>query len=170
MVLLGWLKKHDTSTNQARSVVTICMSILVCSVGTNATYGAIPFRYDFNWRPFQITDHALVGHSLLSRIPDDPDIPVSATLELVPYLSHRKAIYMFPYPFVKNERYAKNSSPLQPAFVMIDSSDVAVQRMQENQREEFLKSTRMVVQHPEYKVLESQDGFVLLQRALQSPE
>ena len=143
---------------------TICAFILICSIGTNATYGAIPFGYRFNWQSYRVSDHARVGHNLLSLIPDDPNIAVCATLELMPYLSHRISIYPFPYPFIKSPLYSNKHKPLQPTYVMIDTSDVAVNRMHLDHREGFLRTARMVIQHPEYQVFDSQDGFVLLRR------
>ena len=53
---------------------------------------------------------------------------------------------------------------------MIDTSDVAVNRMHLEHSEVFLRTARMVIQHPEYQVFESQDGFVLLRRNPEAPE
>ena len=125
--------------------------------------------WNFDWKLYQITDHARVGHQLLSLIPDDPDVPVAASGALIPYLSHRKTVYSFPYPFKKNIFYSKKHVPIQPTYVMIDTSSHAVNRMHYKQQEGFLIAARTFVQHPEYEVFESQDGFVLLRSLSEKP-
>ncbi|HCQ03296.1 MAG TPA: hypothetical protein DIT99_22575, partial [Candidatus Latescibacteria bacterium] len=80
-------------------ITSVAMVLLLCGIGSNAVFGAVPFSTKFDWRSFRVTDHVRVGHEMLQLIPDG--VPVSATNEVIAYLSHRTEVYQFPNPFIR---------------------------------------------------------------------
>jgi uncharacterized membrane protein len=76
-------------------VAMLALTLLVLGFGIYEQHdrGYTPLAYAFTWP--QATAHSQIANSLLSLIP--PDASVSAQSDLVPHVSHRRFVYMYPY-------------------------------------------------------------------------
>lgn len=155
--LRRWLCRIAPGTSVLRATTAITAGLVLCMVGTNMSFGAIPFRPNFNWKPYQITEHARVGHTLLRLIP--PGTPVTATAELAAHLSHREEIYSFPNPFIRVNWFSEVRKPVAPEYVIVDTSAVALARMTTSQG--FMEAVKMIGVNPDYETLAAQDGYVI---------
>lgn len=125
-------RESDLTGERAISVL-LALHILVFSLAANITLSQAPI-YDWgarivrqsrylrdsgDWRRFQ---------RLAACLPADPDIPVAASHNLVPALTHRSETYMFPNPWqtvywgVGGERPA---SPGHVQWLVLDSRIIA---------------------------------------------
>jgi hypothetical protein len=95
-----------------------------------------------------------------------PDASVSAQTKLVPHLSHRSTIYMFPYgtPF----------DPTQPASESTDKADYILLDLEGDvypyfTSQEYINVVKTVLLSGDYGVLAAQNGYLLLKRGLPAP-
>ncbi|MBI2303231.1 MAG: DUF2079 domain-containing protein [Chloroflexi bacterium] len=58
-------------------------------------HGPLPFSRSFDQTQYVVTPHAQVGQRLLLRVP--PEARVAAQSDLVPHLSQRETVFMFPW-------------------------------------------------------------------------
>jgi uncharacterized membrane protein len=123
---------------------------LVSAINTDYSfYGQMPFSQNFRWP--KVTDHIRLAQHFIDMVP--PMASVSAQSKLVPHLSEREHIYLFPY--------ADDLAD----YVFLDvTSDTypynASQYMHEVQR---------VLLSGKYGVAFAQDGYLLLKRGLSEP-
>lgn len=123
---------------------------LVSAVNTDYSfYGQMPFSQNFRWP--KVTDHMRLAQQFIKMIP--PTASVSAQSKLVPHLSEREYIYLFPY-----------ADDLADYIFLDVTSDPypynAAQYMREVQR---------VLLNGQYGVVSAQDGYLLLKRGLSGP-
>lgn len=123
---------------------------LVSAVNTDYSfYGQMPFSQNFRWP--KVTDHMRLAQRFIRMIP--PTASVSAQSKLVPHLSEREYIYLFPY-----------ADDLADYIFLDVTSDPypynAAQYMREVQR---------VLLNGQYGVVSAQDGYLLLKRGLSGP-
>lgn len=99
--------------------VTIVGLLLFCPVYSNLTYSKIPLnRLDKIRSRFEhsrTNPSVLSVHEIIDRIPRDA--AVSADYTVVPHLSHRKNIYMYPNPFVPNYWGIREENPHDPEII-----------------------------------------------------
>lgn len=123
---------------------------LVSTLNTDYSfYGQMPFSLNFRWP--QVTDHMKLAQKFIRIIP--PTASVSAQSKLVPHLSEREHVYLFPY-----------ADDLADYIFLDVTSDPypynAAQYMREVQR---------VLLSGQYGILSAQDGYLLLKRGLSGP-
>jgi hypothetical protein len=84
---------------------------------TAVVLGTSPWSQHYEsgiWRLEENPKQAILEHAVSLPGPEDS---VSATYNLVPYLTHREHIYMFPNPFRTSYWGVKDESPHDPATV-----------------------------------------------------
>jgi Predicted membrane protein (DUF2079) len=125
-------------------------------------FGKMPFAENFQWPT--ISAHTQLAQRFIGMIPSDAS--VSAQTKLVPHLSHRANIYMFPYgtPF----------DPTQPATVSTDKADYIFLDLEGDfypydTSLEYIHDVKTVLLSGDYGVLAAQDGYLLLKRGLPQP-
>jgi uncharacterized membrane protein len=80
---------------RAARVVMVALTLLTLLVALRAQreHGYTPLTTGFSWP--QASAHTRLADTIIERIP--PDASVSAQSDLVPHLSQRRSIYLFPY-------------------------------------------------------------------------
>ena len=134
---------------EARRWITyaISLSLLVMAITWHLFNGHSPLA--LNPPRWEITDHDRLAQRFLTQIP--PDAPISAQSKLYPHLSNRMIAYQF--PDINNAEYVlldvtTNTWPIHP-------NDLKV-KVQE------------LLDSGQFGVLDSTDGYLLLQRGLAS--
>ena len=113
-------------------------------------YGKMPYTQSFSWP--QVTAHDQLAQKFIDMIPADAS--VSAQSALVPHVSHRRYIYMFPYGDEQADYvFLDVSSDIYPYFAAA-SYEYEVKR---------------VLVSGKYGVVAAQDGYLLLKRGLTPP-
>jgi uncharacterized membrane protein len=113
-------------------------------------FGKLPFSVDFVWPT--TSSHTQLAEQFVKQIP--PTASVSAQSSLVPHVSHREAIYLFPYVSDEAEYiFLDTTSDIYP-YMTIDAYKRAVQA---------------VLCHGQYGIVQQQDGLILLKRGLTPP-
>lgn len=130
-------------------LVALIGFVLFNVVRQDFTYGALPFSQGFQWP--QTTAHARLAQQFVDMIP--PTASVSAQSSLVPHVSHRSQIYLFPdgdntadYVFldVIGDTYPLNYAP-------------------------YIHDVKSLLLDGNYGVVAAQDGYMLFKRGLASP-
>jgi len=108
-------------------------------------HGQMPFSIGFDW-PTSST-HVDLVQNLINMIP--PTASVSAQSKLVPHLSHRESVYLFPY--------ADNVAD----YVFLDvTSDIYPYMGSPN----YVNEAKKVLLSGNYGIVAAQDGYLLLKR------
>ncbi|MBA2681726.1 MAG: DUF2079 domain-containing protein, partial [Ktedonobacteraceae bacterium] len=157
-----------TSFGTARSSLTIPASrwysslhvvLLVVVLSTalwnmcraDSARGMMPFSSGFSWP--QVSAHTELAASFLQLIP--PTASVSAQSELVPHLSQRKEIFLFPYQDTQVDYiFLDVTSEIYPFLSSID----------------YIREAKRVLLNGEYGILAARNGYLLLKKGLPSPK
>ena len=108
-------------------------------------HGHLPFSQNFRW-PTPST-HTALAQQFIDKIP--PDTSVSAQSQLVPHLSHRSDIYLFPYVVNQAEYiFLDVTSDVYPYYSFHD----------------YLQGVKDTLSSGQYKIIVAQDGYLLLMR------
>jgi uncharacterized membrane protein len=113
-------------------------------------HGQMPFSKEFYWPV--VSFHNVLAERIIRKIPATAS--VSAQSHLVPHLSEREKIYLFPY-----------GSNLADYVVLDLSSDVYPYFWPSDYR----KSVKHLLAQGDYGIAEARDGYLLLQRGLAPP-
>jgi hypothetical protein len=124
--------------------------ILFSVVRADYLRGTMPFSLGFQWP--QVTAHDLLAQRFIDMIPATAS--VSAQSSLVPHLSHRSSIYLFPY----------NDDHVDYVFLDVTSDIYPYPNSPD-----YIRAVRGVMLSGQYGVVASQDGYVLLKRGVPSP-
>lgn len=108
--------------------------------------GATPLTWGFHWP--RVTEHAQLANTFVAMIP--PDASVSAQSDLVPHLSQRRFVYLFPDHAADAE------------YVLLDVTG-NVFPLQDTPGA-YLTRVRDLLAGGAYHVAAAQDGYLLLQR------
>ncbi len=123
--------------------------VLFNVVRQDIPYGSLPFSRGFTWP--KITNHDRLAQQFLNLIPDSAS--VSAQSSLVPHISERKSIYLFPY----------QDDSADYIFLDTTSSPYPLQSLS------YINEVKQVVIGGNYGVVDAQDGYLLLKRGLPTP-
>jgi uncharacterized membrane protein len=137
----------------ARASLLVLLSALVLFKVVQADYffyGALPFSQNFSW-PVASARVAMAQH-FVDMVP--PNASVSAQTKLVPHLSHRSQIYMFPYGDEMTD------------YVLLDTAGDVYPFYD---TDDYVKEAKSVILGGHYGIVAAQDGFILLKRGLASP-
>ncbi len=124
---------------------------ILASVLNEDTYrSGMPLAHGFHWP--QITAHVALAQHFIDMIP--PTASVSAQSKLVPHISQRLNIYMFPY------------ADTQAEYILLDlRGDKYPYAFAQAYKSEVNK----VLQSGNYGILAAQDGYLLLKHGLAPP-
>ncbi|MBE3560904.1 MAG: DUF2079 domain-containing protein [Ktedonobacteraceae bacterium] len=113
-------------------------------------HGHMPFSIGFVWPA--ATPHTLLAQRFISMIP--PDVSVSAQTSMVPHLSQREKIYMFPY----EDHHAE--------YILLDvTGDIYPY----NDLDDYTEEVKSVLLSEQYGVVAAQEGYLLLKQGLPPP-
>ena len=124
--------------------------ILFSVLHQDSTHSAMPFAQDFRWP--QITAHTRLAQRFIDMIP--PTASVSAQSRLVPHLSQRLNVYMFPYADDRAN------------YILLD---VTGDRYPYFNAQAYTHEVKKVLQSGNYGILAARDGYLLLERGLPPP-
>lgn len=112
--------------------------------------GNMPFTQGFLWP--QETAHTKLAQHFIDMIP--PTASVSAQSALVPHISHRSSIYLFPY------------ADTQADYIFLDvSSDIYPYVS----TYDYVREAKSLLLGNHYGIQAAQDGYLLLKKGLPSP-
>ena len=124
--------------------------ILFSVLHQDYTHSAMPFAQDFRWP--HTTAHTQLAQRFIDMIP--PTASVSAQSRLVPHLSHRLNVYMFPYADDRAN------------YILLD---VTGDRYPYFNAQAYTREVKKVLQSGIYGILAARDGYLLLERGLLPP-
>ena len=100
-------------------VVAVTGLFLVCAIASNVGYSKLPVnrlgKIQKRYHQYRTDPGVRSLHELIARVPEDA--AVSADYTVVPHLSHRRGIYMFPNPFVPNYWGIREENPHDPSVI-----------------------------------------------------
>ncbi len=112
-------------------------------------YGSLPFSRGFSWP--QVTAHVTLAQRFIDMIPASAS--VSAQSSLIPHLSERNSVYLFPY----QDNHAD--------YIFLDTTSFYYPL----QSISFNSQVKKVILSGNYGVVAAQDGYLLLKKGLPSP-
>jgi uncharacterized membrane protein len=115
------------------------------SLRAQRLHGDSPLAQGFTWP--QVTQHTLLANSLIQLIP--PDASVSAQSDLVPHLSHRRQMYLFPY----GEHEAQ--------YVFLD---VTGNTYPQGDPSAYVSGVQALLASGQFGLVAARDGYLLLKR------
>jgi len=114
------------------------------------THSAMPFAQDFRWP--HITAHTQLAQRFIDMIP--PTASVSAQSRLVPHLSQRLNVYMFPYADDRAN------------YILLD---VTGDRYPYFNAQAYTREVKKVLQSGNYGIQAAENSYLLLERGLPPP-
>ena len=125
---------------------------LLTTLHYDATFhGQMPFAQDFHW-PRQ-TSHTAIALQIIQKIP--PAASISAQTRLVPHLSQRADVYLFPYQDETAD------------YVFLDLTGDVYPFYGSTS---YLNTVKHVLQQGNYGIRTARDGYLLLKRNLPPPD
>ncbi|HVU65944.1 MAG TPA: DUF2079 domain-containing protein [Ktedonobacteraceae bacterium] len=122
---------------------------LLSTLRHDQTYGVMPYTRGFTWP--QVTAHEALAQRFIDMIPASAS--VSAQSSLVPHLSHRTDIYLFPY--------ADNQAEY--VFLDVTSDNYPYGQL------DYRTTVRKFLLQGSYGIVAAEDGYLLLKRGLPGP-
>jgi len=122
--------------------------LLVASLSGYWALSPGPLAKQFDGTRFAITERARASQRLFRQIP--PEASVSAQTSLVPHLSHREVIYLFPNPQTARAEY-----------IILDTQGEKYPL----EADEYEKSLHALLSSPRYDLVSEIQGFLLFQRS-----
>ncbi|GCE11823.1 hypothetical protein KTT_16820 [Tengunoibacter tsumagoiensis] len=113
-------------------------------------HGQMPYTLDFQW-PVS-SAHIQKAQTFIDLVP--PNASISAQTHLVPHLSQREQIYLFPYGDTEAE------------YILLDISGDIYPYFQQDQ---YMAEIKQVWESGQYGILDADDGYLLLQHGLAPP-
>ena len=131
-------------------LLVLMVYVLFNAVRANSHTANMPFGQGFSWP--QITAHTQLAQHFIGLIP--PTASVSAQSDLVPHVSDRSYIYLFPYGDGDADYiFLDVTGNVYPFF---DSPS-------------YVREVKKVLSSGNYGVVEAQDGYLLLKKGLPAP-
>ena len=134
---------------QSISLIVLIGFVLFNVVRQDTVYGALPFSRGFGWP--HTTAHDAVAQRFIDKIPATAS--VSAQSSLVPHISERPAIYLFPYGDDRAD------------YIFLDVTSYTYPY----QTPGYTSEVKRVLLSGNYGIVAAQDGYILLKRGLPSP-
>jgi hypothetical protein len=109
-------------------------------------------------------------NDLLSRI--DPESPVAATYDLLPTVSSRRHVYLFPYAAIGKNQFALSDYPLpnDTRYLLIDWDDIVLMEMHVSSNRSFSPYANDVVNNmrhmlSDFSIVDAKHSILLLERS-----
>ncbi len=116
--------------------------------------GPMPISKEFQWPT--ITSHEVLAQEFVNAIPATAS--VSAQSALVPHVSHRSQIYLFPYG-------DGVTTPAYASYIFLDMTGDPYPYYDTNT---YKGEVKKVLQSGKYGILKQEDGYILLKQGLSS--
>lgn len=142
VVLLSLTTYNTVRANMLRGAMPFS------AVGTEAFHGATQYIPTFQWP--QPNAHTELAQHFIAMIP--PTASLSAQSRLVPHLSHRLNMYLFPY------------ADDQADYIFLDVLGNTYPLLQSN----YIRVVKNILLGGKYGIVAAQDGYLLLKRGLPS--
>ncbi len=123
--------------------------VLFNVVRENYPYGSLPISRGFSWP--QVTTHDTTAQRFIDMIPSSAS--VSAQSSLVPHLSERNSIYLFPY----QDDHAD--------YIFLDITSFTYPYTSN----QYTSEVKKILLSGKYGVVAAQDGYLLLKKGLPAP-
>ena len=123
--------------------------VLFNVVRENYPYGSLPISRGFSWP--QVTTHDTMAQRFIDLIPSSAS--VSAQSSLVPHLSERNSIYLFPY----QDDHAD--------YIFLDITSFTYPYTSN----QYTSEVKKILLSGKYGVVAAQDGYLLLKKGLPAP-
>ncbi|MBX5452029.1 MAG: DUF2079 domain-containing protein, partial [Thermogemmatispora sp.] len=137
------------SWGQIVSLVLLMVYLLFSVARADDAHGTMPFSPGFKWPV--ISAHTQLAEHFIQMIP--PEASVSAQSALVPHISHREHIYLFPYADQQADYvFLDVTSDMYPLFLG-----------------SYVAEVKKVLFSGQYGIVAAQDGYLLLKRGLPAP-
>lgn len=128
------------------ALIVLTLFVLAFSLYEQHQRGFTPLTVGFEWP--QVTAHDRIGEQIAAMIPQNAS--VSAQSDLVPHVSHRHFIYMFPYMATQSDYvFLDVTGNMYPYFTQPDL---------------YLQQITKVLSSGDYHVAAARDGYLLLKR------
>ncbi len=134
---------------QPGMIFLLTIFVLLATLRQDVTYGALPFSNGIKWP--HTSPHTVLAQQFVNMIP--PSASVSAQSNLVPHISQRTSIYLFPY----GDDYAD--------YIFLDVTSATYPF----ESGPYITEVKKVLLGGHYGVVAAQDGYVLLKRGLTPP-
>lgn len=136
--IFPWIKRTFTE----KIWVSCAVFILLAGISSSFAFGS----HTYNFRKCKITKHKILFFKLAKLIPSG-NVPVSAQVDLLPHLAHRKNIYLFP-------------EILDADYVIIDENG----NKWPMQEDEFKKNLWDLINNHDFEQIAEQDGYRIFKR------
>jgi uncharacterized membrane protein len=146
----GWSAVFSFRHVQAALLVMLSLFLLFSVLRMDQTYGVLPFSRGFSLP--EVTAHDELAAHFVNLIPASAS--VSAQDTLVPHVSNRTDVYLFPYGVGSAD------------YIFLDVTSDSVYPYQPGQ---YLSAVKALLLHGNYGVVAAQDGLLLLKRGLPAP-
>ena len=138
-------------TSVVRIAVIALLSVYVLFSVLRADYarGVLPFTQGFEWP--STSAHTALAKTIIKKIPTDAS--VSAQSSLVPHISHRRSVYLFPYQdTVADYVFLDVTSDIYPFYSSTD----------------YINAAKGLMLNGAYGVIDADDGYLLLKKGAPS--
>lgn len=146
---LAWAHIPGPRWFQLLALFFLLGTILFGVLRHDQTYGVMPFSQGYVWP--QITAHDEMAQHFIDMIPATASVVAQSSL--VPHMSQRANIYLYPY--------AVGSSDYVLLDVTSDTYPFAPH--------DYIGTVKKLLLHGEYGIVASQDGYILLKHGLSAP-
>jgi uncharacterized membrane protein len=136
-------------------LVLLSTYLLTLVIHYNMLQGPLPISKEFQWPA--ITAHTTLAQHFIAEIP--PTASLSAQSALVPHVSHRAQIYLFPYG-------DGVTTPVYADYIFLDVTSDPYPFFGTNA---YNSEVEKVLQSGVYGIVEQRDGYMLLKRGLPAP-
>lgn len=135
------------SVAQIGVLLIAMVALLGTTIRTDNLRGYFPASPGFQWP--QTSAHTALAASFIEQIPNNAT--VSAQSSLVPHISHRKTIYLFPYgDTIADYVFLDVTSDMYPFYGSTD----------------YIREAKRLLLNGQYGIVAAQDGYLLLERGM----
>ena len=132
---------------QVGVLLLVIVGLVATTLRTDNQRGYFPFSPGFQWP--QTSAHTKLAQSFIAEIPDSAT--VSAQSSLVPHISHRKTIYLFPFgDTIADYVFLDVTSDMYPFYGSTD----------------YIREAKKLLLNGQYGIVAAEDGYLLLKRGL----
>lgn len=140
----------------------LCFSLFSALRMDYVFYGQLPFAYGFRWP--ETTAHVALAKRFVNMIP--PQASVAAQSKLVPHVSQRNRIYLFPYDLFSGNSKQMQFTDDSPDYIFLDvTSDVYPFWGSMD----YIQYAKTVLISGHYGIVAAEDGYLLLKRGAPAP-
>ena len=161
-ISFSWLRQKTQNISYLRWI--ILAGILVASLWANDKWSFLPLkkaqaRISGQYTFFRESGTDKRFREFAALLPDDPDVPIAVSHNLLPHLAHRNEVYMFPNPF-RAEYWGIQGENLPPpntiAMLLLDTNAIG-----SDNKAIF----RRLIESGEYLLVKQAGSFMLAQKA-----